>query len=116
MMAFKGVRISCVALLKSRSYSPPSPLSSAARLSLVYVALERGGNGAYSRLVQTNGDVATKLSAAAHMPADSLLAAWRSDLMISRGGPVRLSFGSGLFAVGWILFFAMLASRSSRWR
>lgn len=86
-----------------------SPLPVIARTSLMWHALERGGEGAYARLVSAVEDGASipdALSEAAGEPSESLVQSWSQVVVASR--PViqdDLAF-AGFSSLLWILSFA----------
>src|SRR5262245_20327632 len=93
-----------------------APLNAAARLSLVRLALEMGGDGAVARLAAANGSVADRLSAAARVSSDSVVRAWRAQAMSASYGNTTLTTETALSAVFWATLCGALALRSSRWR
>jgi hypothetical protein len=93
-----------------------APLNAAARQSLVRLALEMGGDGAFARLAASNGSVADRLSAAARVSSDSLVRAWRAQAMSATYGNTTLTTETALSAVFWATLCGALALRSSRWR
>jgi hypothetical protein len=108
----------CDGLIASmpREYLRP-PMTLPGRRSLTWLALSRGGEGAFERLTaHPEATLADRLSAAARLPVDSLLALWRSEVLAARPAVVTLSARSGWVALGWIALLGMLALRSTRWR
>lgn len=108
----------CIALLQSLPPgSLPRPLGHAARLVLVREALRAGGRDAYRRLVASpNAAIDARLSSAARMDIDSLVARWRNGVVAARPKPLTLPWWAGFAAIGWTAFFGFCALRSSRWR
>ncbi|HZE94376.1 MAG TPA: hypothetical protein VEZ49_06675 [Gemmatimonadales bacterium] len=108
----------CTALLQSLPPgSLPPPLSHAARLVLAREALRAGGRDAYRRLVASSRAViGARLSSAAGMDIDSLVARWRNDVLAARPKPLALPWWASFAAIGWTAFFGFCALRSSRWR
>ena len=108
----------CVALLRSLPDDRvPRPLGSVARMTLVRVALELGGRGAYARLRASAGrPLAERLAAAAGTDIDSLAGTWRARILAFRPRSVALPAGGMAVAIGWGAFFALCGLRSSRWR
>lgn len=93
------------------------PLSVSARRTLVWLALRRGGREAYGRLLRSAGEpMPDRLAAAAGIPADSLVAAWRSQIVAARPHPVTLPLWAVSIAIGWVGVFGACSLRSSRWR
>jgi hypothetical protein len=63
-----------------------APAGALARRALVRLALAKGGEGAFNRLIAAESStVVGRLEAAARLPVDSLLAEWRRDVL--RGQP-----------------------------
>ncbi len=108
----------CTALLQSLPPgSLPRPLAATARVVLVREALRAGGRDAYRRLVARPTDpMAARLSNAAAMDLDSLVARWRDAVLAARPVPLTLPWWAGVAALGWTAFFGFCALRSSRWR
>ncbi len=114
----------CAAVLRGAPLSATLPLLDDAPPSLLWVALEMGGPGAFERLrapapagAATDGFLLRpRLAAAAGVPADSVAAAWRARVLAAR--PERGSVGgvAGLAALLWVYLLAFLATRSTRWR
>lgn len=95
----------------------PTPFSDGARMSLLAFALDRGGRGAYDRLISGRGKpMAVRLAAAAGLSPDSLITAWREQVLSARPNTVALTTRSAWTAVCWCFLLAVLALRSSRWR
>ena len=108
----------CTALLQSLPPgSLPRPLAHAARLLLVREALRAGGRDAYRRLVaHPTAPIGARLSLAAGMDIDSLVARWRNGVLAARPRPLTLPWWASFAAIGWTAFFGICALRSSRWR
>lgn len=106
----------CNALLR---HYPGSwaPLPGSVRASLLGLALDRGGQGAWERLLQDRSmDAEEALALASGLSAIDLVELWRTTVLENRPQPHgRLGLGS-MLATGWMLFFAALAMRSTRWR
>lgn len=94
-----------------------TPLGIDVRETLVAFALDRGGEGAWGRLVeQPEMTPAEALEYASGQPVDELLEGWRAELLAHRPETFEpLVPGSGR-ALLWTLLFAALAMRSTRWR
>ncbi len=105
---------SCSTFMKDRSIQPPLPPN--VRVTLAQHALVVGGDGAYGRLYRAGGTMEERLTAAARVPGDSLIASWRAVLVDSAGHPTAVSWPLGLAAVFWAMAFSALALRSTRWR
>ena len=113
-----GPDASCEAALRA---IPPigitTPLSTAARISLLEAALDAGGPGAYERLLAApRRPIESRLAAAAAVPGDSLFALWRARVLAARPKTVGLGGRSAWAAVLWGTVLGMLALRSTRWR
>jgi len=107
----------CDQILEGRPPMAPFPKSD--RSSLVLVALRLGGTGAFARLGASGSEdetVLEALSRTAGVSADSLLAAWRTQVLESQtsawAGMARTPFS----VLIWFVFFGFLAMRSTRWR
>ena len=108
-----GDDASCATMLHRAGFNPlPIPL----RGSLVRQALALGGTGAYERLVEANGDVPTRLAAAARVPADSVVRAWQSNIRFTRVPSDAMRSSIAAASLGWIVLCVGLSLRSSRWR
>lgn len=109
----------CATALKLRAEGKPqSPAgyTPIVRGDLLLTALELGGAGAWTRLRAAEGAlVETALAAAAGMPADSVLARWRSGLLTLRPTDAPLSLPGILLAVGWTAGFLLGALGVARW-
>lgn len=100
-----------------QTWTDHAPLPGSVRESLLAFAIEQGGDGAWDRLTEDPSMPAgPALEYASAMPLDALVAGWRELVVSSR----PRTFGdllprSGLTLM-WIVFFAALAMRSTRWR
>ena len=95
----------------------PPPFGSAARSTLLGVAIETGGDGAITRMVETDFyDRAAWLSDISGLPIDTLIAEWRSSVLEAQPIPATLTGKSAVVAVVWVILFAALAAGSKRWR
>lgn len=93
------------------------PLSPNVRATLAARALERGGDGAWARLVDDPSMTPEEaLAHAADLPLDELVSDWRAWIVRSRPEAQAGLGAQGALALLWILFFAALATRSTRWR
>ena len=93
------------------------PLGYEARTTLVHLALQLGGRDAYRRLLANPADpLAARLTAAAGMPLDSVIARWHGQVMASRPTTVLLPAWAFVVAMGWTALFAVCGLRSTRWR
>lgn len=86
------------------------------RADVLYFALNLGGPGAWSRLrASSDSGVEAMLSAAAKMPADSVLARWQRGLLALRPVVAVVPMSSGLIAIAWTLVFLAGALGASKW-
>lgn len=108
----------CVALLHYVDPSSlPRILGDRDRQTLVRMALAAGGQDAYRRLTaRTGAPMAERLAFAAEVPVDTLLVRWRRAVLAARPRPVALDPAEAATGVFWVLAFALLGARSSRWR
>lgn len=106
----------CDALLlaKNRSWAPlPGPV----RAALLGFALDRGGEGAWARLVEKRNDpVEEALAYSAGVDLDALIVEWHRWIVDNRPETYSAIGTKSVLAALWILFFAALAMRSTRWR
>jgi hypothetical protein len=100
-----------------RDKEPLIPLSPEARASFLGQALRTGGAGAFLRLRAADGEpLLDRLVAAAGVPQDSLLAAWRSAVLAARPSARAGLIRSPLSVLFWLVLLGALAVRSTRWR
>ncbi len=88
-----------------------------ARPAMVYLAMQAGGDGAWARMLQM-GEAAPgdALRYASGLSSEELGDLWHAWVLAQRP-EVQAGLGVGsLFTLLWILAFAGLAMRSSRWR
>jgi hypothetical protein len=112
-----GDDAACLSLLTRRRWMIGEPVSASARESLLRVALEVGGEGSLGRLVRSEvSAMGERLSAAAGVPRDSVVAAWRTRILAAAPVQVILTGATGWTALAWVLVLAFLALRSTRWR
>lgn len=79
--------------------------------------MEIGARGAYQRFLHAPApDVETRLTSAAGVSRDTLLAVWRTTVLAARPEPTTITRSVGWTAFLWIVVFAVAAARSSRWR
>lgn len=94
-----------------------APLPHIARTSLLWHALEQGGEGAYARFWTATDEgvpVPQALAAAARMYPDELVAGWGHRLNEARpAGPHNLGL-AGLSSLLWFLSFAGIAVRAAQ--
>jgi hypothetical protein len=84
---------------------------------LIGLALERGGDGAWARLLE-DPDMPPEeaLVYAAGVPLVELVSEWRAWVVSNRPQVYAGLTGTSALALLWILLFAALAARSTRWR
>jgi hypothetical protein len=116
-----GADEACEAALRAIPPSQlPVPLSAGAQLSLLQMALDAGGPGAYDRLrssAAANRSIEERLALTARMASgDSLLSTWRTNVLAARPHTVEISAPSAWAAVLWGVVLGFLALRSTRWR
>lgn len=112
-----GAADACTALLRDVSASYLQPPLPSGPLALVGLVLDLGGPGAYTRLMASpERPLAERLSAAAGLAPDSLLATWRARVLAARPEPVTLTAALAWAAFAWVLAFGTLAVQSTRWR
>lgn len=106
-------------------------LDAATRTSLLWVAIERGGAGAVERagvagaappgpgerVLDIGGfDLRAGLEAVASENADSVVAAWHARVRAAAPDVPRQTRRAHTLALFWAAAFALLATRSTRWR
>jgi len=93
------------------------PFSDRVRRSLAVAALELGGDGAYGRMLSdTSHGPEQRLTSAAGVSRDSLFATWHARVLAARPEPMTITRVAGWTAFFWVIAFATLAARSTRWR
>ena len=114
----QGADSACIQLLESIPPAAlPRPLGPLAQLTLTQLALERGGRGAYVRLLaDSTAALSDRLVAAGGQPLDSMIAAWHAAVLASRPPRGTLPWLSALLVLGWTGVLATCALQSSRWR
>lgn len=116
-----GSDASCRRLLGQEYARPhrftPGTLPYSARQSLLWLALQRGGVGAWDRLLKDpDAPPEQALAEVAGVGVDPLVAAWRRWVLERRPDVSAGLPGAVLAAGAWILLFGALAMRSTRWR
>lgn len=113
-----GSDAACLELLRSLpDRRELFPLSHLARLNLAQFAFELGGEGAYTRFLDTGASsIADRLSRASGVTIDSLLVAWHAAVLAARPEPTLVSARLAWTSILWFFLLAYLATRSSRWR
>ncbi len=106
-----------VAYSRSWRTQTPGTLPDYGRQSLLWFALQRGGAGAWARLLKDpEAPPEQALAAASGLGVNQLVAAWRGWVLEQRPD-VAAGLSGGMLATGlWILLFAALGMRSTRWR
>jgi hypothetical protein len=113
----EGVIEACDALIRQSNRTRWEPTFPAARGAMLWYALEAGGPGAWARLLEDpTMEPGDALRYASGLSTEALAKRWRDAIMEARPN-VHAGFGAtqlaGLF---WIVLFAALAMRSTRWR
>jgi hypothetical protein len=91
--------------------------SDVARATLVGLALERGGPGAWTRFLEDPAmPPADALTHAAGVSVGTLISEWQARVLAGRQETHAGLGGTSAIAFLWILFFALFATRSTRWR
>ena len=107
----------CDRLLRNlHDYKLQQPLSYEARHRLLRLAVESGGSDGFRRLA--SGQHRTpeeRLSAAAGLPIDTLVARWRTSIMMARPKGQQLSPKTTWASVAWGTLFGILAMGVRRW-
>ena len=112
-----GDQAACDAFLRAVGHNGWAPLGTDDRASLITVALELGGEGAWARLQQDpSATPAQALESAAGMPIADVVGAWRAWVMERRPEVYSGLLPKSGLALVWTLLFAGLAMRSTRWR
>lgn len=94
-----------------------APMPGSVRETLLSYALQRGGPGAWGRLLEHPEMEATEAMAyASALPLDELVAGWRLWLIENRPVTHEGALAKSGLALLWTIFFAALAVRSTRWR
>jgi len=112
-----GVDGACLDLLHQEDLPLSLLLTSSAMRSIMLVTRELGGEGTFTRLVaDTTAPLAARLSAAATVPLDSLLAIWRGRVMAAEPPSTRVGPVAGWLSLIVVVLTGTLALRSTRWR
>lgn len=94
-----------------------APLSSPVRENFLAYAIEQGGQGAWSRLVERPDlQPAEAIEYAAAIPIDQLVEGWQARLVANQPDLFEHLVPRGALAFAWVLLFSTLAMRSTRWR
>lgn len=94
-----------------------TPLGGPVRETVLAYALERGGRGAWTRLLSNpEMEPVEALEHASGLSIEELLAGWHALLLESRRASFENLVPSSGRSLAWILLFAALALRSTRWR
>jgi hypothetical protein len=98
-------------------YRSSTTLSEAARASLLRLAIERGGAGAFDRFMSdTTQSISLRLENASGIAADSLIRSWLDLTRQARPQPASTSPRTALLALLWSTVLCAASLRSSRWR
>jgi hypothetical protein len=117
LCATTGDEPACTEILQTYPNLVQEPLSPMARQTLVRVAFESGGEGAFGRLM--TGDslaLPDRLARTAGLPVDSLIARWHAAIIAARPAGTVLSRAGGWTAFLWVVVLGVLAMRGTRWR
>jgi hypothetical protein len=108
----------CVELFRAiPAGAMPKPVSVDVRRAVLLRALEIGGRDAFGRLARARGrSMEERLAIAAGIPADSLLALWRAEILAARPRPVTVPLWAVGLATFWVGVFSACSLGSSRWR
>jgi len=97
--------------------SDSSPLPGSVRETLLAYAIERGGAGAWERLLgDPEAGVRAALVEASGMSITELLVGWQTRLVAHRPETFQDVMPAGALSLLWTLLFAAFAMRSTRWR
>ena len=103
-----------VAIIPATAYQPPMPDD--ARVMLLFAALERGGAGAFDRLVADSASPPlARLARTAGVSPAELLDAWRARLTISRPQKAMPTPAILAVALAWIAGAFALSLRNTPW-
>ena len=112
-----GLDAACLEVLRAGPHLVPPPLSPTARGTVLQLALEVGGDGAFGRLARSEApNVELRLAEIAGVSPDSLLVLWRNRVLAARPKPTTLTRAAGWVAFVWAVALAMVATGSTRWR
>jgi hypothetical protein len=112
-----GDNSACVHVLAANTVAPGIRTSESARRSLLRAALTIGGDGAYARLAaDTTDSVLQLLESTSGLSSDSLITAWRAQVIAARPAPVSTPPRTVFMAVVWGAVLCVISLRSSRWR
>lgn len=112
----QGADDACADFLRQTYGEDYVPLSVSARSALLGLALERGGEGAFTRLAGSEGSIRSRLEAAAQMDSNELMAAWLERIREARPRRMEGAPATRWSTLFWILVLGFLATRSTRWR
>ena len=94
-----------------------APLGSEERATIVWAALDLGGDGAWNRLLEDpEMTVGEALEYASGVSAEELEAAWRAQVLEHAPQTHADLATTKWTALFWILLLGALAMRSTRWR
>jgi hypothetical protein len=93
------------------------PVSDAGRGALFRIAIQQGGAGAYARvLASTAPTVGERLSAAAQLPADSMVGIWQAKVMAARPHSPLPNAAFFLASTACIVVCGTWAARGQPWK
>ncbi len=113
----EGLTEACDELIDGLPNYYRDPSSQRAKSIMLSLALQAGGTDGWARLLETTamtpGDALLHISG---LSPEELSSRWR-DLILSNRPNVHAGFGmTQLFTTLWVLLFASLSMRSTRWR
>lgn len=89
----------------------PQPLPNSVKTSLIAFALERGGEGSFTRMTGATGSAAQILAITAGISGDQLLSEWRAKAVAAKPPHSLPSPLEGATLLAWTAAFATLAMR-----
>lgn len=106
----------CLRFLERAGVAEPA-LSARARGTLLITMRVLGGTDAFARFfADTGAAIVPRLEAGAGAPLDSLLGTWRTAVLAQHPPPPTLTATTQWLVFAWVVAFAAMATRSTRWR
>ncbi len=94
----------------------PLPASALARRLFLDDVLRAGGSDAYARLMAARGSIEARLSAAAGVPLEQVVAQWRSHIAAARPQGAEISASTVFVTLAWCgVFMAFAVVRRGSW-
>ncbi len=107
----------CDRVLASLDWVSSVPTSPDIRAHLFWYAVTAGGEGAWARVLERpDAPTPELLEHVSRLPLDELVGRWRAHLVESRPDSHAGLGATQLTVLFWVLVFAALAMRSTRWR